>query len=155
MGYRPRGLKESDMSKRLSTHCLQGLPRWRTGKESACRHRRHEKLRSTRVHPWVRKIPWRRKLQPTPVFLPGKFHKQWSLTGYSPGGCKKSDLTEQLNAHTRIAFIFEAQLNLSPTVCLSLLAVATLISILFLQNQAYSCLPDNFQSFKPQTRGAP
>ena len=142
------------MTERLSTHCLQGLPRWRTGKESACRHRRHKKLRSTRVHPWVRKIPWRRKLQPAPVFLPGKFHKQWSLAGYSPGGCKKSDLTERLNTHTHIAFIFEAQLNLSPAVCLSLLAVATLISILFLQHQAYSCLPGNFRSFKPQTRGA-
>ena len=28
---------------------------------------------------WVRKIPWRRKRQPTPVFLPGKFHGQRSL----------------------------------------------------------------------------
>ena len=31
--------------------------------------------------PWVGKIPWRRKWQPTPVFLPGKFHGQWSLGG--------------------------------------------------------------------------
>ena len=34
--------------------------------------------------PWVRKIPWRRKWQPTPVFLPGEFHAQRSLAGYSP-----------------------------------------------------------------------
>jgi len=34
--------------------------------------------------PWVRKIPWRRKWQHTPVFLPGKFHRQRSLAGYSP-----------------------------------------------------------------------
>ena len=32
--------------------------------------------------PWVRKIPWRRKWQPTPVFLPGKLHGQKNLTGY-------------------------------------------------------------------------
>ena len=42
--------------------------------------------------PWVRKIPWRRKWQTTPVFLPGKSHGQKSLGGYSP--CKKSDMTE-------------------------------------------------------------
>ena len=34
---------------------------------------------------WVVKIPWRRKWQPTPVFLPGKSHGQRSLMGYSPG----------------------------------------------------------------------
>ena len=34
--------------------------------------------------PWVRKIPWRRKWQCTPVFLPGKSHGQRSLVGYSP-----------------------------------------------------------------------
>ena len=48
--------------------------------------------------PWVRKIPWRRKWQPTPVFVPGKSHRQKILAGYSPWGCKrvKRDLvTEQ------------------------------------------------------------
>ena len=34
--------------------------------------------------PWVRKIPWRRKKQPTPIFLPGEFHGQRSLMSYSP-----------------------------------------------------------------------
>ena len=38
--------------------------------------------------PWVRKIPWRRKWQPAPVFLPGKFHVQRSLAGYSLNGHK-------------------------------------------------------------------
>jgi len=38
---------------------------------------------------WVRKIPWRRKWQPTPVFLPGKSHRQRSLVGYSPWGHKR------------------------------------------------------------------
>ena len=44
--------------------------------------------------PWVGKIPWRRKWRPTPVLLPGKFHAQKSLVGYSPWGCKESDTTE-------------------------------------------------------------
>ena len=41
--------------------------------------------------PWVRKIPWRREWQPTPVFLPGESHGQRSLEGYSPCGCKELD----------------------------------------------------------------
>ena len=62
------------------------LPRWLISKESACHCRR------CRFDPWVRKIPWRRKWQPTPVFLPGKSHGQWnlqSMAGYSPWGCKR------------------------------------------------------------------
>ena len=39
--------------------------------------------------PWVGKIPWRRKWQPTPVFLPGKSHGERSLAGYSPWGCRR------------------------------------------------------------------
>ena len=62
---------------RLQRTCLQ------------CRRcRRH------RFDPWVRKIPWRRKWQPTPVFLPGKFHGQRSLAGYSLWGHKESDMAE-------------------------------------------------------------
>ena len=45
-----------------------GLPWWFSGKEPACQCRRHG------FNPWVRKILWRRKGQPTPVFLPGKSH---------------------------------------------------------------------------------
>ena len=45
------------------------------------------------VQPLSQKIPWRRKRQPTPVFLPGKFHGQKSLAGYSPWDCKESDTT--------------------------------------------------------------
>ena len=44
----------------------------------------------------VRNIPWWRKWPPTPVFLPGEFHKQRSPVGYSPWGRKESDMTEQL-----------------------------------------------------------
>ena len=52
-----------------------------------------------RVNPWVGKIPWSRKWQPAPVFLPGKFHGQWSLVGCSPWGYKELDITVQ-QSHT-------------------------------------------------------
>ena len=48
-------------------------------------------------NPWVRKIPGKRKWQPTPVLLPGKSHGWRSLVGYSPWGCKELDVTEQLH----------------------------------------------------------
>ena len=46
---------------------------------------------------WIRKSPWRRKWQPTPVFLPGKSHGQSSLSGYNPWGCKELGMAEGLN----------------------------------------------------------
>ena len=49
--------------------------------------------------PWVGKIPWRRKWQPTPVLLPGESHGRRSLVGYSPQGRKEPDTTEQLYFH--------------------------------------------------------
>ena len=60
------------------------LPRWLGGKESTCQ------CRILGLDPWVGKIPWRRKWQPTPVFLPGKSSGQRSLVGYSPWGHKGS-----------------------------------------------------------------
>ena len=45
---------------------------------------------------WIGKMPWKRKWQPTPVFLPGESHGQRSLVGYSPRGRKESDTTERL-----------------------------------------------------------
>ena len=44
--------------------------------------------------PWVRRIPWRRAWQPSPVFLPGESHCQKSLMDYDPWGHKESDTTE-------------------------------------------------------------
>ena len=44
-------------------------------------------------NPWVEKIPWSRKWQPAPVFLPGKFHRQRSLVGYSLWGCRFLEVT--------------------------------------------------------------
>ena len=51
-------------------------------------------IKRCRLDPWVRKIPWRGKWQPTLVFLPENFHGQRSLVGYSPWGCKESNTTE-------------------------------------------------------------
>ena len=48
---------------------------------------------------WVRKIFQRRKWQPTPVFLPGKFHGQRSLVGYKSWSCKEPDTTEDTYKH--------------------------------------------------------
>ena len=73
---------------------LKGLPRWLSGEESAWQCRRHG------FNPRVEKVPWRRKWQPTPGFLPGKSHGQRSLVGYSPWGHKESDAAEQPNNNT-------------------------------------------------------
>ena len=50
---------------------------------------KQETHRKCRFDPWVRKIPWKRKWQPIPVFLPGESHGHRSLTGYSPWGHKR------------------------------------------------------------------
>ena len=68
----------------------KGLPRWLSGKESTCQWRRRG------TDSWVGKISWRGKWQPTPLFLPGKTHRQRSLAGYSPWGHKESDTTQWL-----------------------------------------------------------
>ena len=48
---------------------------------------------------------WRRKWQPTPVFLPGESHGQRSLAGYSPRSRKQSDTTERLHFHFQDLFL--------------------------------------------------
>ena len=68
-----------------------GFPGGASGKEPASQCRRHKRLR---FNPWVRKIPWRRPWQPTPVFLPGESHGQRSMVGHSPWGRKEWDVTE-------------------------------------------------------------
>ena len=59
---------------------------------------------------WVGKIPWRRKRQPTPVFLPGKSHGQRNLAGYSPWGCKRvgHDLATKEHIYVYIHIILAA-----------------------------------------------
>ena len=49
------------------------------------------------LDPWVGKIPLEKKWQPTPVFLPGKYHGWWNLVGCSSWGCEESDTTERLH----------------------------------------------------------
>ena len=83
------------------THTMKyywAIARWLSGKEQAwqCRRqKRHKWYQRDGFNSWVRKIPWRRKWRPTPVFLLGKSHGQKSLMGYSPRGHKRvgHDLT--------------------------------------------------------------
>ena len=84
-----------DLWELFSLLCLDHLrmdvvytyPSWLSGNISACQCRR------CRFNPWVGKIPWRRKWQPSP----GKSHGQSSLAAYSPCGRKESDRTGRLN----------------------------------------------------------
>ena len=61
----------------------------------ACQCTRHG------FHPWIRTIPWRRKWQPTPIFLPGKSHGQRSLAGNTPWGCKQQTMTQRWSVRAR------------------------------------------------------
>ena len=83
--------KQNNNSKHVQQ--ILGLPRWCSGKESTCQ------CRKCGFDPWARKVPWRRKWQPIPVFLLGKSHRQRSLVRYSPCGHKESDTAE----HARTA----------------------------------------------------
>ena len=67
----------------IGTAYNKRLPWWLSGKESACH------CRTRGFHPWVRKGTWKRKWQPTPVFLPGTFHGWRKLVGYSPQDHKR------------------------------------------------------------------
>ena len=64
-------------------------------------------IRRPGFDPWVGKIPWRRKWQPTLVFSPGESHGQRSLVGYSPQGHKVSDTTERLHFHFHFQSLHE------------------------------------------------
>ena len=80
--------KDSSMKSRMT-----GFPAGTSGKEPACQCRRHKR---PRFNTWVRKIPWRRAWQPTPVFLPGESHGERSLLGYGPWGRKELDTIEAI-----------------------------------------------------------
>ena len=68
------------MSEILKVNLLLSI--WLSDTESACQCRRHK------FNPWIGKIPWKRKWQPIPVFLPGKSHVQRGLASYSPYGVR-------------------------------------------------------------------
>ena len=72
----------------------EGFPGGSVAKEPTCPCR---KCRRCTFDPWIGKISWRKKWQPIPIALPGKFHGQQSRVGYSPQGCKEVDMTEWLS----------------------------------------------------------
>ena len=84
---------------RLSLSLYWGLPWWLR------RQSIYLQCGRPRFDPWVGKILWRRKWQPTPVLLPGKSHGKRSLVGYSPWGCKELDTTERVHFHFQIIYV--------------------------------------------------
>ena len=84
----PRIPSSVHSKKSFIEHLICGFPGRSAGKEPTCECKRHG------FDPWVRKISWRRKWQPTPVFLPGKSRGQSSLACCRPWGLKESDTTE-------------------------------------------------------------
>ena len=78
------------------------LPRWCSGKESACQCRRHKRRM---FDPWVGKMPGGRKWQPTPVFLPEKFHRgsQWATVhGITQS---RTQLSTHTHTHTELTLL--------------------------------------------------
>ena len=86
VGYSPRGHKESDTTEATSLSVLLG----HKAKSETSLAIQWLNLHDFNAgfNPWVGNIPWRRKWQPTPVFLPGESHGRRSLVGYSPWGRK-------------------------------------------------------------------
>ena len=93
--YSPWGHKEPDTAEWLSLggKGFTGGVR-RKGPARQCRRRKRPRFTA-----WFGKILWRRKCQPTPVFLLGKFHGQRSLAGYSPRARKESDTAEHADKY--------------------------------------------------------
>ena len=81
------------------------LPCWLSSKEFICQCWRPG------LDPWVRKIPWRRTWQPTPLFLPGKSHGQRSLAGYSPCGHKRVRHNWETKQRLRYMYIYTYYIN--------------------------------------------
>ena len=94
VGKVTNGLFQPHQTKRSNSRGAEeseGFPGCACGKEPTCQCRRCERCG---LDPWVGKITWRRAWRSTLVFLPGKSHGQRSLVGYSPLGCKESDMAE-------------------------------------------------------------
>ena len=107
-----------------------GLPWWLTDKESTCQCKRHKDLGSIPESEWS---PGEGNGSPTPVFLPGKFHGQRSLAGYSPWGHKELHTTQQQQSANEppggFLFVYSP---FSPSFCLwsSLLPLLSLLILL-------------------------
>ena len=69
--------------------------------------------RRRRFDPWVGKIPSSRKWQPTPLFLPGKFHGQRNMAGSRSMGSQRVDTTERLDTYTQ-GYLEVGDSNLEP-----------------------------------------
>ena len=89
------------MHEALLLSLYMGFPDGAVVKNPLCQCRRHKRHR---FDSWVRKIPWSRKWQPAPVFLPGKSHGARRLAGYSLWGHKESDTTKGLSKRTHRHF---------------------------------------------------
>ena len=77
------------------TIVIVGFPGGSSGKEPACQCRRRKRCG---FDPWVAKIPWTKKWNPTPVFLPGESYGQRNLMGYSPWGHRDSDMIKHTSS---------------------------------------------------------
>ena len=118
------------------------------------------------VNPWIMKTLWHRKWQSTPIFLPGKFHRQRSLTHYHLWGHKESDTTEPTCAsmftrtscrtfmRTRFISCGKIPISDSSIKFLCLISLALKISINLLPSVKF-CLPFNFTSVKTSSKPSP
>ena len=106
-------------NRKIKAHvqCLQGLPAGASGKEFVCQCRRQKRCGFS---PWVGKIPWRRRWQPTLALLPGESHGQKSLAGYSPRVTKSQPRPRQLSPHTLTGLYFSQAPTYTPeSICCS------------------------------------
>ena len=95
----------------IYTHIMNmGFPGGSDGKESTCSI-------GTTSSPWVRKIPWRREWQPTPLLLLGEADEQKSLVGYRPWGRIELDRTERLSMHISMMNMIAHELRVQSCCC--------------------------------------
>ena len=125
----------SPYNARISTHSfyLWGLSWWFSGKESAGRR--------YGFGLWVRKIPWRRKWQLTPVFLPGKFHGQRSVGATVQRVAKELDMTEWRSSVQSLSrvWLFATPWTAARQASLSITNPRSLLKLMFIE----SVMPSN------------
>ena len=110
-------------------HCL-GFPGGSVVKKYiACQCRGHG------FNPWVGRILWRRKWQPTPVFLPGKIHGERSLVGYSPWDhrVRHEWVTEHTHKHTLLKMLEKVTKNNYSKICLNFLKGERIKALIILE----------------------
>ena len=109
MLFRSKSIKKSHI------YSIHGSLDGATGKEPACQCKGYKKCK---LSAWVGKIFWRRKWQPTPVFLPRESYGQRNLVGYNPRGRKESDMTEVTeDAHREHIYQLSSVAQLCTTLC--------------------------------------